>query len=132
MKKKANLESTGGVVGSLSWSEMLSDISSQARRELKELVLSDIETFDSKTDEPTPQGKRVADMLRSRDFEFVGFIDGVGYIKMDGSRDDLKAKFLHPHGMIALLYFHRPTSTLMIAAPGISFSKTGAWRGIKG
>ena len=132
MKKKANLERSGGVVGSLSWSEMLSEVSSQTRRELKEQVLSDIETFDSKTDQPTAQGMKVANMLRGKDFRFVGFIDGVGYIKMDGGRDDLKAKFLHPHAMIALLYFHRPTATLIIAAPGLDFSETGAWRGIKG
>ncbi len=132
MKKKPNLERQGKVVASLTWSEMLSEISASERMKLKEQVLHDIETFNSKTDKPTPEGKRLVAELRSPQFHFIGFIDNVSYIKASGDSDDLRAKFLHPHGMLALLYFHKPTCTLVIAAPGIRFRNDGPVRGIIG
>lgn len=74
------------------------------------------------------QGKNPKDVALARDlkneknFECIGFIPNVTYIKHNGTKEQLEADWVHPFGSPTLLYAHKTLPMLIIAGPDIMYN----------
>ncbi len=111
-----------GLVQMLSWVDDLLDVPEETRLQLVEVILKDIERFGSIKDQPTPEGKALAKALRSKEYQLVGIMPNIMYIRVKGSKDDLDPIWVHPWGLPALVFKHKKTCALLIAGPGIRWN----------
>lgn len=81
----------------------------------------------------------LSDALESgKDYELVGFIPKIEYIKVEGPKDELGVIWEHPHMSPNLLYKHKHLPVFIVAGPGLRFNdsvlnETGIdTRGVRG
>jgi hypothetical protein len=114
-----------GVVQMLSWVDAVLSSTSEYRRRLVKQALSDIETYKSVTDQPTPQGLALADLLRNpKEFELVGIVPNLMYIRVEGDREDLEPVWIHPWALPMLVFKHKKTCSMVIAGASQRWNET--------
>jgi len=70
-----------------------------------------------------PKQKYLSEVLSDKSqWEEVGFVPGVEYIKIDGAEDELNCIWEHPHMNPQLLLKHKTLPVFVIAGPGLRFN----------
>ena len=105
----------------LSWVKALRESTLSFRRVLVRTLLEGIKEFKSGRDNKAGQ-KLFDQILKSGSFELVGITTCVPYIKVEGSKDDLKQEYIHPFGMPTLLYHIKNTPAFLLVNPGLRFN----------
>lgn len=109
----------GKVISALTWCRQLAAAPVKARKKARKLALDAIGHF--KKGKASEEGKTLVESLE-KDFTFVGFCPSVSYIKETGSKDDLRAQWVHPFSTPSLLYKHKKLPVLIIANGNLDFN----------
>jgi len=86
--------------------------------------------------------KYLSEVLESgAEYELVGFVPKIEYLKVEGPQNELECIWEHPHMNPQLLYKHKTLPILIITGPGLRFNdsvlneigmRTDGVRGITG
>lgn len=109
----------GDVKEECRWVEILLQSSPKERKQVVRSVLEGLKLIHTKTGEPTEEGVRLYDRYLSKNFEVVGILTNLRYIRIDGSREQLKNRYLHAWGMPVLIVKEKGMPVLHLVAPGI-------------
>lgn len=76
---------------------------------------------ESRTGKKDPTKKYLSEVLE-KEYELVGVVPGIEYIKMSGPKDELECIWEHPHMNPQLLYKHKELPVFIITGPGLRFN----------
>lgn len=109
------------VYSALTWCYQLVKSTRGHRQKAKRLALNAIKHF--KKGEASKEGDELAKELKEN-YEFIGFIPSVSYVKEKGTKKDLQAIWVHPFSTPTLLYKHKKLPVLVVVNGNIDFNDT--------
>ena len=104
---------------SLSWVRMIINAKNGFRKSVRRKVLKHfLEEADNENNGYDPKTiKDIYDGITSSDFEYVGLMPNVAYIKENAEGADAEAIWVHPFGYPTLLYKHKSSPMFVIVNP---------------
>lgn len=106
----------------LRWVSTMLKTSVARRKQWVEEILNGFREY-RKSKNPEKGVVYLSDALESgKDYEIVGFVPKIEYIKVEGPEDELGVIWEHPHMSPNLLYKHRRLPVFIIAGPGLRFN----------
>ena len=94
------------------WYKDVQDHPASARKRLVEIALDNIRRGGNINDQVVPECDEMVKTLR-RDYKLIGISPNLMYLKVDGSREDLNATYIHPWGMTTLIFKHKKLPILL-------------------
>lgn len=90
-----------------------------------EIIMQGFHSYRAKNGKTDKEQEYLSDALSDpKRFKLIGFVPNVQYVKVEGTKDQLKAVYVHPFGTPQLLYKHQDLPMLIIAGPGIRLDDT--------
>lgn len=99
----------------LDWCLIFIKSSSSDRKLMRKVLLEGISDY-------SEEGQKYAKWLESSQCEFVGFAINLQYMKESGSKEHLKALWVHPFGGPTLVYKHKRLPMLIVTSPSLEFN----------
>lgn len=100
------------------WFKELREMSEGERRQIVEIVLASVSCHGSLKNEPTEIGKQMVSWIK-REFELIGFAPNTTYLKAQGKKSELDATWVHPWGMVTLIYKNKTLPFLIYVNAGM-------------
>lgn len=80
---------------------------------------------DQRKGKASPTMKYLSDVLSDgKEYDLVGVIPGIEYMKVEGPADELNCIWEHPHMNPQLLYKHKKLPVFIIAGPGLRWNES--------
>lgn len=105
----------------LSWVKTMLATPAKERKEWVDEIIRGFHDYRGKSKMENKTQKYLSDVLES-DYELVGLVPGIEYIKVDGPQDELECVWQHPHMNPQLLLKHKTLPVFIIAGPSLRFN----------
>lgn len=100
----------------LNWCLIFLKSDKSSRVKMREILLKGISEYNE-------EAKQYAEWLsNTKNCQFVGFGVNIQYIKESGTKDEMKALWVHPFGGPVLVYKHKRLPMLIMTSPSLEYN----------
>lgn len=114
-----------GVREALKWFDLYLKLGSSQRKNIRETVLKSLSEYSAKGEGHSDHeaGIQLVKSLKAN-FDYIGIAPNIMYAKEKGTKDDLKAIWVHPWGVPTLVYKHKKLPMIALVNPGIRYNES--------